>query len=75
MAGLPVDVLGWQLEDALAELKAAGWAVEVAHTRTPKRVEVGGRLRVVRQSRREDGSVLLVVTHERYTPAARPAGG
>lgn len=75
MSGLPVDVLGWKLDEARAELHAAGWTVEIVQTRTPRRVELGGDLRVVRQRHRDDGSVLLVVTHEQYTPAARPAGG
>jgi hypothetical protein len=64
-----IDVLGWDLEAARAVLEAAGRRVDVTETRTPRRVRLGGALRVVRQRETADGSVALVVTRERYEPA------
>jgi hypothetical protein len=68
-----IDVLGRDLEDARRMLEAEGFQVEVTETRTPRPVALSGPLRVVRQ--RLDGrTVRLVVTRERYAPAARVTG-
>jgi beta-lactam-binding protein with PASTA domain len=68
-----VDVLGRDLESARRMLEAEGFRVEVEETRAPRPVRLSGPLRVVRQ--RQDGrTVRLVVTHERYAPAAGSAG-
>ena len=69
------DVLGRDLDQARAALEAAGFQVEVVETRTPRPVTLAGPLRVVRQRSAGDGVVRLVVTHERYVPTPRPAGG
>lgn len=66
------DVLGRDLEHARRVLEADGFQVEVVETRSPRRVEVRGPLRVVRQRQTGEHSVQLVVTHERYVPAPRP---
>jgi hypothetical protein len=54
-------------------LEAEGWLVEVIETRSPRRVEVSGPLRVVRQRQTGERSVQLTVTRERYVPAPRAA--
>lgn len=70
-----VDVLGRRLDQARVALEAEGLSVEVAETKSPRRVTHTGALRVVRQQKLPNRLVLLVVTHERFTPASRPPGG
>lgn len=66
-----VDVLGRELDAARSMLAAAGFQVQVEETRTPRRVGLEGPLRVVRQVLATDqATVRLVVTRERYVPAA-----
>jgi hypothetical protein len=62
-------VLALPLEEARAQLEAAGYEVEVRETRSPGRGVPQGARRVVRQQH-EGGRVWLVVTPERYE---RPA--
>jgi hypothetical protein len=68
---LVTDVLGRDLEEALRILEAEGVQVTVVETRSPRRVEVSGPLRVVRQRQAGEHSVQLAVTRERYVPAPR----
>ncbi|OFX27416.1 MAG: hypothetical protein A2Z07_04305 [Armatimonadetes bacterium RBG_16_67_12] len=65
------DVLGRDLEHARRVLEAEGFQVEVVETRSPRRVEMSGPLRVVRQRQTGEYSVQLAATHERYVPAPR----
>ncbi|MDR7544619.1 MAG: aliphatic sulfonate ABC transporter [Armatimonadota bacterium] len=68
-----IDVLGRDLDCARRILEAEGFQIEVKETRTPRPVALSGPLRVVRQ--RQDGRVVrLVVTRERYAPAAGATG-
>jgi len=62
------DVVGLELEEARARLRAQGVTVRsVTETRPPRPVELAGVLRVVRV--RQDGAAAdLVVTRERYVP-------
>lgn len=70
-----IDVLGRELGEARAVLEAAGYRVEVAETRAPRRPPGTGPLRVVRQREAGSGTVHLVVVHERYVPSPwRPRG-
>lgn len=72
-----IDVIGLELDDARRRLSDAGLRVgAVVETRPPRvGVALSGALRVVRARRAPDGAVDLVVTHERYEPAAVPARG
>ncbi len=65
----PPDVLALPLEEARAQLEAAGYEVEVSETRPPGGALPQGARRVVRQQH-AGGRVWLVVTSERYE---RPA--
>lgn len=65
------DVLALPLEEAQAQLAAAGYDVDVVETRPPGRVAGEGPLRVIRQQE-AGGRVRLVVTHERYERLAPP---
>jgi len=67
----PPDVLVYPLDDARAQLAAAGYTAEVGETRPPGRGIPQGLRRVVRQ-RHEGNRVLLVVTPERHERAAPP---
>jgi len=65
------DLIGLQVEEARRRLQAAGELLgAVVETRPPRPVELDGALRVVRVRRGDDGRVELVVTRERYRPAA-----
>jgi hypothetical protein len=67
-----MDVLGLDVDAAIAALGADGYRVEIVETRTPKAVTLTGARRVVRQRAAAAGLVQLVVTHERFGP--RPEG-
>lgn len=65
------DVIGLDLEEARRRLAAAGVRIAtVVETRPPKPVELAGGLRVVRVRAGGEGAD-VVVTRERYLPAAR----
>ncbi len=59
------DVVGYSLEEALAELEADGGQVEVKETAPPRAGRGTGRRRVVRQ-RLRDRTVELVAAWEWY---------
>lgn len=72
--GDPPDVLALPLDEARAQLEAAGYTVAVQETAPPRRGAPRGSARVVRQEA-AGSRVTLVVTHERYErPAALSAG-
>ncbi|MDR7428041.1 MAG: hypothetical protein QN160_10310 [Armatimonadota bacterium] len=65
------DVLALPLQEAQAQLAAAGYEVDITETRPPGRVVGQGPLRVIREQE-AGGRVRLVVTHERYERIAPP---
>ncbi len=77
-ATAPPDVVALPLEQALEQLRAAGWRVQVRTTAPPHSVPAGGAQRVVRQRATGPEEVELVVAWERYARASRwsppPAG-
>ncbi|MDQ7820140.1 MAG: hypothetical protein QN173_08820 [Armatimonadota bacterium] len=69
----PTDVVGLEIEQALARLAAAGVPVRsVRETRPPFPVALEGPLRVIRVRRDPEGGVDLVVTPERIAAPAEP---
>ncbi|GBD28015.1 MAG: PASTA domain-containing protein [Firmicutes bacterium] len=68
----PPDVVAWPLEEALAELRAAGWTPQIRTTSPPQSAPAGGLQRVVRQRATAAGQVELVVAWERYVRLRRP---
>ncbi len=70
--GSPPDVVALPLEEALEELRAAGWTPRIRTTSPPQSAPAGGVQRVVRQRATAAGEVELVVAWERYVRLRRP---
>ncbi|MDR5695800.1 MAG: hypothetical protein QN198_10545 [Armatimonadota bacterium] len=73
------DVLGYPLEEAKVALEEEGIAIDrIVEILPRRRVELSGRLRVVRQRESGPRRVELVVTREQYverrTKGSPPAG-